>query len=256
VSWILCANEVCEQLRVALVSCLNQTFSDFEIIVIANGENADLVATAVLEWTGGDKRLRIFSTEMRHLVFSLNLGLHLARGSLIARMDSDDIADSHRLGLQVAFMDKHLDVAVLGTAFEYIDGGGRSLAAVNLPTDDSKIRRALRWRNPICHPSVMFRRQVVLGVGGYSGGLHAEDYDLWIRLSVKKDMKFANLSEVCLGYRAIGGEARRSRDAYATIAAAQFRHFVGGYGGIWLLSAVVSALKALMKSSAITRRGA
>ena len=69
-------------------------------------------------------------------------------------------------------------MAVFGTAYTFIDAHGVTTKTVQPPTQDADIRRAMPWRNPICHPSVMFRRMAVLEVGGYLGGLHAEDYDL------------------------------------------------------------------------------
>lgn len=250
VSWLLCAHVADEQLRLALQSCLNQSFIDFELLLVANGSSAHKVAATVREWVGNDSRVRIFTTEVRHLIFSLSLGLHYARAELIARMDSDDLSKNDRLTRQIEYMRRCPEVAVLGSAYEIIDAEGQPLRKVQPPTSDIEIRRALFRGNPMCHPSVMFRRKAALDVGGYLGGLHAEDYDLWVRLSNCSANKFANLPEICLGYRSIGvGTARRSRSAYSSMAAAQFRNFVNGKGWSWLLAALLSTLKAFIRSS-------
>lgn len=250
VSWLLCTHVADEQLQLALQSCLNQTFADFELLVVTNGLFAHEVAQFVQAWIGNDPRVRIFSTEVRHLSFSLSLGLHHARAPLIARMDSDDVSTSQRLAQQISYMQAHPGVVVLGTAYEIIDVDGRAQRAVRPPKDNTEIRRALLRGNPICHPSVMFRRKAVLKVGGYCGGLHAEDYDLWVRLSNDAANQFANLSEICLGYRRVGvGTARRSRSAYASMASAQFGNFIRGKGASWALAALLSTLKALIRSS-------
>lgn len=254
VSWLLCAHVVNDQLQQALQSCLDQTFLDFEIVVVANGPAAGDVARTIREWVNDDPRVRIFTTEIRHLIFSLSLGLHYAKAPLIARMDADDLSKSDRLEKQVAFMKKHPAVVVLGSAYEVIDGEGRRQKVVLPPTSNNQIRRALLWRNPLCHPSVMFRRKAVLDVGGYLGGLHAEDYDLWVRLSAALENQFANLEEVCLGYRSVGvGVARRSRLAYATMAAAQFRSFINGQGLAWAVAALFTSLKAFVRSTSVRR---
>jgi cellulose synthase/poly-beta-1,6-N-acetylglucosamine synthase-like glycosyltransferase len=254
VSWLICAHVVNDQFRQALQSCLDQTFVDFEVVVVANGRQAGEVSAAVRDWIGDDPRVRVFTTEVRHLIFSLSLGLHYARAPLIARMDADDVSRPDRLELQVAFMRGHPEVVVLGTAYELIDGEGRGLKTMLPPTSDDRIRRALLWGNPLCHPSVMFRRKAVLDVGGYLGGLHAEDYDLWARLSVAPGNQFANLNEVCLGYRSVGvGVARRSRFAYATMAAAQFRNFINGQGLVWAVAALFTTIKAFIRSSSVRR---
>ena len=250
VSWLLCTHVADEQLRLALQSCLNQTFTDYELVIVVNGPSAQNVAVAVRTWVGHDPRVRIFTTEVRHLIFSLSLGLHHARAALVARMDSDDLSKTYRLERQVAFMREHPEVAVLGSAYEMIDAGGRPLQKVQPPTSDIEIRRALLRGNPMCHPSVMFRRKVVLDAGGYLGALHAEDYDLWVRLSNDSVNQFANLPEICLGYRSVSvGTARRSRSAYASMAAAQFRNFIHGQGLSWAFAALLSTLKAFIRSS-------
>lgn len=249
VSWLLCTHVADEQFRLAVQSCLDQDFEDFELILIVNGAKAQEVLLAVNNWFGHDPRVKIFCTEVRHLIFSLSLGVHHARGELVARMDSDDLSTPDRLTRQLEYMRMHPDVAVLGTAYTLIDAQGVATKTVQPPVADADIRRAMLWYNPMCHPSVMFRRRVVLEVGGYLGGLHAEDYDLWLRLAAHPAYKFANLADVCLGYRVIGiGTARRARSAYATMAAAQMQQFVNGQGWRWMLATVVSVAKALVKA--------
>ena len=248
VSWLLCSHVADEQLRLALNSCLDQTFTDFELLVVANGDSAVAVAESVKHWVGDDSRVRVFVTEVRQLPFSLSLGLHHARAELVARMDSDDLSKRNRLQLQVSFMRAHPEVAVLGSCYEIIDATAHVLRPVQLPLDDDSIRRAMRWSNPICHPSVMFRRNAVLNAGGYVGGLQAEDYDLWIRLAADRNLKFANLREIGISYRATGvGLARGARAAYASVAGAQLRAFLMGGGVGWLFGALATTLKLALK---------
>ncbi len=249
VSWLICTHVADEQLRVALHSCFSQIFDDFECVVVANGCNAKSIATVVHSWFGHDCRLRVFTTEIKHLTFSLALGLHYARGPLVARMDGDDIATHDRLALQVEFMNAHPEVTVLGSDYETIDRSGNCIDVITMPRDDLAIRKSLLRGNPLCHPSVVFRKDAVLAVGGYLGGIYAQDYDLWCRLAVDRSVVFANLPQVCLRYRMIGvGSARRSRWSYASVAASQFRNFVAGAGWLWALAALISAAKAFFRS--------
>ena len=113
VTWLVAAHIANDHLKTALESCLNQTFSDFECLVIANGTDATQVAEQVTTWFGSDDRLRVITTAVRHLNFSLSLGLHLARGSLIARMDADDVSLPNRLKHQLNFMSSNPSVTVL-----------------------------------------------------------------------------------------------------------------------------------------------
>ncbi len=250
VSWLLCSHVSNEQLRLAIQSCLDQTFHSFELLVVANGDSAHVVATDVKRWFGSDPRVRVFVTKMRELPFSLSLGLHHARGELIARMDGDDLSHSSRLQQQVDFMRAHPEVGVLGTAYEIIDAAADVLGVVNVPQSNLDIRRLLYFRNPICHPSVMYRRDVILKAGGYIGGLQAEDYDLWVRLSADNSLQFANLPTVCVSYRSIGvGQARGARGAYASVAGAQLRAFLVGQGGIWLAGAFLTVVRMLLRSN-------
>lgn len=250
VSWLLCTHVADEQLRQALESCFSQTFTNFECVLVANGRHADSVAEAVLSWLGNDIRLRVFTTEVKHLTFSLALGLHHARAPLVARMDGDDISMPDRLARQVEFMHQHPDVAVLGSDYERIDVAGKRIDVVIVPHHDPTIRKALLRGNPLCHPSVVFRRDKVLAAGGYLGGIYAQDYDLWARMAVDRTVVFANISHVCLRYRMIGvGSARRARWAYASVAGSQFRNFAAGAGWSWALAAVISAVKAFIRSN-------
>lgn len=249
VSWLLGTHVADALLRDALQSCLDQTFTDFELLVVANGPQAQAVADQVQQWFGQDPRLRVLVTPIRFLTFSLNYGLHHARAPLVARMDSDDVCPPDRLAKQVAHFNAHPEVSVLGSSYQIIDGKGERLNVMRLPLDDASIRLAMRWTNPLCHPSVMFKRQVVLEAGGYMGGLHAEDYDLWLRLSANPQIRFANLSDVGLYYRSQGiGPARRSRRAYASVASAQLRHGMEGQGWSWLLSTLMNVIKAVIRS--------
>jgi glycosyltransferase involved in cell wall biosynthesis len=249
VSWLLCTHVADEQLRQALTSCFDQSLLNFECVLVANGEAAAPVANTVLDWFGHDPRLRVFTTEVKHLTFSLSLGLHHARAPLVARMDGDDIATPERLADQVKFMNLHPNVVVLGSNYERIDAQGNSIDQVHLPTDNASIRKALLWGNPLCHPSVIFRRDTALAAGGYLGGIYAQDYDLWSRIAINRSVAFANLPKIYLRYRMVGvGAARRSRLAYASMAASQFRNFTVGAGWKWGIAAAISAAKAFLRS--------
>ncbi len=92
----------------------------------------------------------------------------------------------------------------------------------------------------------MFRKDIVSKEGAYLNGKHAEDYDLWIRLTNNTKLKFANIPISLLGYRALNeGEARGSRVAYASVSTTQWFKFITTGKTIWLIASIVSALKAI-----------
>lgn len=246
VSWLLCTHREDALLHRAIRSCLTQTMQDFELLLVVNGPDVDRLQPLLTQTYANDARVRVIGTPIRLLNFSLSLGLHMARAPFVARMDADDASHPERLARQLAFMESHGDVAVLGSSYHLIDSNNHAHGRVDLPEKDHEIRQTLRFRNPICHPSVMLRREAVLAAGGYLGGKNAEDYDLWLRLAATRPWQFANLPEPLLSYNAApDGSARRSREAYANVAGAQLRQFLVTRDVRWLMGAAVTAAKSV-----------
>jgi hypothetical protein len=249
VSWVICLNNLNQYARFAIDSCLVQTFKDLECVIVANGPNARQIGDEIGKWYQKDPRVRVVITDLQFLTFSLSLGVSSARGRYIARMDIDDESTPDRLEKQVAFMEKHGEVAVLGTSYDLIDDNGFKVSSVVLPLTNESIRRWIYFINPICHPSVIIRRDALLEMGGYLGGTVGQDYDLWARMIAQKKFRFANLAETCLHYRMNStGIARRSKTAYAIMATAQFRNFIQGFGIMWAAASFLSLLKILIRS--------
>lgn len=250
VTWVLCTHRVDSLLHRAVQSCLSQTVSDFELLLVVNGPDVEQLVSKLREVYCGDNRIKIVGTQIHLLNFSLSLGIHLARSPFIARLDADDVSHPERLETQLAYMQANSDVAVLGSAYLLIDDQGSVHGRVDTPQSDFAIRRALRYGNPICHPSVMLRREAVLTEGGYLGGKNAEDYDLWLRFATGNRWQFANLSVPLLSYNmSPDGQARRSRTAYANVAGAQIRQFLLTRDIRWFIGAAVSIGKSLFRSN-------
>ena len=177
-----------QYLDASVRSIFNQTYDNFELLVIDDGSTD---GSAGILRAYRDLRLKIVENSRNlGVVETLNRGLSLSRGEYIARMDSDDESLPERLERQVSFLDAHPEIGVLGTSGELIDREGRSLAVFRYPLHHEAICYSLHFYNPLAHPSVMIRREVVLKAGGYlprgassSGGLIPEDYELWCRLS-------------------------------------------------------------------------
>jgi glycosyltransferase involved in cell wall biosynthesis len=250
VSWILCTNQDDSLLHRAILSCLTQTLVNFELLLVVNGRECSKIASILRHQYANDARVRIVVTPIHLLNFSLSLGLHLASAPYVARMDADDVAAPDRLERQWAYMESHPQVAVLGSSYRLIDSNDQLHGDVSCPTSNSEIRRSLFYQNPICHPSVMLRRDVILAQGGYLGGQNAEDYDLWLRICLDKDLHFANLPDFLLSYNTEpGGAARKSRKAYANVAAAQIRNLLITRDVRWLLGAILTAAKSFFRSN-------
>lgn len=181
-------------------SMLNQTWKDFEFIIIDDGSN-DGATDLLQDYASRDSRIRLTVRENKGLTYTLNEGLRQATAPLIARMDADDISMPDRLEKQVRFMNEHPDVVLLGGAHDYIDVQGRRLFTIRPPLDDSSLQQqCLEGTTPICHPLAMFRRDAVLKVGGYDESYAvAQDLELWLRLG--EIGKLACLPDVILQYR-------------------------------------------------------
>lgn len=134
------------------------------------------------------------------LAKALNRGLEYCTGELIARMDTDDYCYPERFSIQEAFMEINTDVGILGSAASVVDFQGNINGIKTNPTNNLDIYQNL-WCNPIIHPSVMFRREVILSLNGYREELRRrQDYDLWFR-AAKKKIIFHNLSMPLIYYR-------------------------------------------------------
>jgi glycosyltransferase involved in cell wall biosynthesis len=118
------------------------------------------------------------------IVPALNLGIANAKHDLIARLDSDDLADPDRFHQQVEYLTTFKEVVCLGTQMDFIDEFGNQFGYTNYPTRHLGIVRRMKYQNCIGHPSAMFRNSTFHQVGGYREYLSgSEDYDLWIRMS-------------------------------------------------------------------------
>jgi len=194
-------NEAVHVLEQSLGSVASQTFMNFECLIIDESSDPYL-ASACRVLCDQDKRFRYIHPEKRlGLAESLNLGISLAQGELLARFDSDDICMPNRLMMQVDFLAAHPEVDVLGGCLEIISEDGDFIALRDYPADQARIERSFHTTTSIAHPTVMMRKCVITKFGAYDTSfLYAEDLDLWLRY-LNKGVKFANLQEVLVRYR-------------------------------------------------------
>jgi glycosyltransferase involved in cell wall biosynthesis len=194
--------------RRAVGSVLGQSLRDFELVIVEDPSNQE-AAPMLAELDDGRIR-HIRNSERTGLVRQLNQGLKECRAELVARMDGDDEAEPERFHRQVDLLTKCPDVSVVGTQLRIIDDASRCQGYRAYPTVHADILGAFPRYNPMAHPSVMFRRAVVAGAGGYTADLHNEDYDLWSRLAVAGH-RFANLPDALLSYRVHAGAVKSTR---------------------------------------------
>ena len=169
-----------DSLHRCVQSVLNQTYSDFELIIIDDGSTD---GTALIAREFNDPRIVwVTNTTNVGIVPTLNRGIKLARGRYIARLDSDDWAHPERLALQVAVLEANPRIGLVGS---WMKTFGETTRSARYPVNDSDIRLWMLFGTPFGHPSVMFRREWSRGNEGYydQSFEFAEDFELWTRIS-------------------------------------------------------------------------
>lgn len=199
----------------AIESILCQTLRDFELLVVDDGsrDGSDRIAESYR-----DPRIRLVRNE-RHLglIETLNRGLDLARGEIVARMDADDVSLPERLARQVAFLDASPGIGACGS---WVTLTGDAESRVHrYPTRPDDVRCQLLFEPALAHPTVCLRRAWFdrHGLRFEPGYAHAEDYRLWRRASAI--FPICNLGEPLLRYRVHAGSVsrRRAREQQATV---------------------------------------
>ena len=194
----------------AIDSVLCQTFQDFELLVI-DDKSTDCSAEIVYKYT--DKRIKLHRRDHFGLIDSLNYGISQAKGELIARFDSDDICLPDRLVRQVDFLNDHSEVGVLSGGAYLIDSKGRqSKKAVKMPQLHDEIVLSLEnFSNPIMHPTVMVRRDLLISHGGYRKDFSvAEDYELWLRM-IRNGVRYECLPDPVIKLRRFDGNVSSTK---------------------------------------------
>lgn len=197
--------------RQAVQSILAQTLRDFELVIV---EDPSPVSSQ--EFLAGidDPRIRYFRNPRRtSLVAQRNRALAEARAELVAVQDADDIAEPTRLEQQVDYLRAHPDVGILGSQVAVIDAANAVRGHRSFPLEHESIVQAMKCFLPVSQPSAVFRKSLVLEVGGYqesgAGIVGAEDYDLVCRLA-QHGVRLANLPEALLRYRLHPGQLKAS----------------------------------------------
>jgi len=209
-------------LPAALDSLFRQSLKDWELIAVDDGSTDS--TPAILERAARrDPRVRRIRSDGRGLVAALNAGLEACRAPLLARMDGDDLSHPRRLELQAAFLEENPDVGLAACGFRHFPRSGLGAGMVayetwqNSLSDHGRIMRDLFVESPFVHPSVMFRREQALSLGGYRDMGWAEDYDLWLRMAAA-GTRFARLAQTLFFWRERPERATRTMPEYTAAA--------------------------------------
>ena len=189
-----------EYLEECVDSILNQTFQNFEYIILNNG-STDGTARILQRYT--DPRLRIIHQENLGISRSLNKGINLSNSSLIARLDADDYSSPQRLEKQIAFMEKHTNVVLCGSRRKELLGSKILPSTVPFIEKDEDIRKTVSCFNPLAHSTIMFRKKYFIEAGGYNDQFkYAQDYNLWLSMltlgkahNLKEELSVVRISQ-------------------------------------------------------------
>lgn len=193
-----------EYLKQSLNSIINQTVKPDEIVVVKDGPLTSELENVIEKYKNTFKNL----FKIVDIKENVGLGLALREGVLncsneiIARMDTDDICIPERFEKQIKFLENNPDIDIVGSWISEFKNSPENIYAQRIvPLSHNKIHEFAKWRNPMNHMTVMFRKQSVIDAGNYEHFQSFEDYYLWVRM-LNKGCKFANIEESLVKARA------------------------------------------------------
>lgn len=195
----MAAYNAAQYISESIQSILDQTFTDFELLIVNDGSTDDTVAVVS---TFKDERIRLLHNDRnRGLAYTRNVVMEAARGEYIAILDSDDIALPQRLNLQYEFFVQHPEFALCGGHGLFIDQNGDLMKddRLRVVLGPENIKMTLLFTNTFVNSAVMFKTAVLRELGGYRDYGPVEDYELSVRIS--NHYKVSNIDEVFVKYR-------------------------------------------------------
>jgi glycosyltransferase involved in cell wall biosynthesis len=231
-------------LQEAIDSMAHQTFEDWELIVVDDCSTDD-TAAILAQAQERDNRIRVHRLpENLGATRALNQGARIARGTLIARMDADDVSLPTRLEKQVRYLETHPEIAVVGSWVRRLDENGLVGALHRYPTSPALVAWSFFFFNALAHPTVLMRRSALDMESVYDPQYRlAQDYELFTRLS--RRTLLANIPEVLLHYRFWSGNS--SRKPAQELAATQIVKRHAETMGVNVTDAQIRALQGLAR---------
>ncbi|QNS40630.1 glycosyltransferase family 2 protein [Chryseobacterium manosquense] len=200
-SVILPAYNAEKHIAEAVESILNQTFSDFEFIIIED-HSTDNTLAVLKNYAARDERIILTekpeNKDFKGYVENLNLGLAMAKGKYVARMDADDIALPTRLEKQMNILENNSDIFMVGCSLKLIDEVGNTIGVLDAKQNHNEIVRKFNMENAMFHPALMFRNNSKVK---YRDKMHAtEDFDFYLQ-HLADGARFYNIPEYLMDYR-------------------------------------------------------
>lgn len=200
VSIVIPVHNAEEYVREALDSCINQTYTNLEIVVV-DDKSEDGTLNILREYEQRDSRVKVLAVEKQNgLGNVINIGIRESNGKYIARMDADDIMCPERIEKQLKYLESNPNCVAVGGQIDIIDEQGNVVGHREYAIKDEDIKRNRFLFQPFAHPAVTLRRSTLEDIGLYPENMwKVEDVKLFLILSTKGE--FHNLEDTVLKYR-------------------------------------------------------
>ncbi len=230
------AKEAPAHLEQSLESIFRQELPPDEVVLVEDGPLTPALDEVVARFKEAHTRLHIEKLpQSQGLGLALKEGLAHCQYEIVARMDSDDIATPQRFSKEMAWLEAHPETDVVGSwTDEFSEASGQVISTRRLPETHEALLKFSHYRNPMNHPTVMFRKAAVERAGGYRHRELFEDYDLWVRM-LQQGARFHNLQESLLMFRLSPQFYRRRGGWHYILLESAFQHWMYEVGHIsWM----------------------
>lgn len=179
--------EQAEFLKQSLDSVINNTLQPDEIVIVKDGKLTDELDTILEEYANNYSFIKLCGyEENKGLGEALRFGVEHCSYNIIARMDTDDICDKFRFEKQIKYLEEHPECNIIGSnVLEFIDNIENGVGQRNMPESHEEIIKFSKSRNPLVHPTMVMKKELILEAGNYRHYHLVEDYDLLVRMIMK-----------------------------------------------------------------------
>ena len=244
----LYAGERPDYLRLSLESLRVQTLPPNEVVLVHDGPITPELQEVVAEYMEKLPLKPVYIEHNSGLSHALNVGLKACHNEWVARMDTDDISKPHRLAVMAREIQLHPEVDIMGSFARRIDDKGIRGGELHRPVHHATIRKYI-WTCPMIHPTVCYKKDKILAIGGYnpSAGPRQDDYELWFRCA-RAGYIFHNVPELLLQYRFTSDNIRKNniRVGIARLKQGIKGNIMLGYGPIAYVGVFVPLVRALL----------
>ena len=211
----------------SIKSVLDQSFKDFEFIIIDNN-NKKNIKKIIYSFSKLDNRVKILTKKKGNLSEILNFGIKYSKGRFIARQDTDDFSHKERFKKQIKWFQKDSSRVLCGTNCILLDSNGDKIKNKKLPTKNLEIKKLLRLQNPFIHSSIMVRKNIFKKLNYYNIYFNsAQDYDAWTKISTMGII--GNLNQNLLKYtihkNSISFKNKYKQNVYALLASSNLAYY-------------------------------